>query len=407
MTVRVRSEKAGYLYLLYLQADGKSVLLFPNQHHEDARIPAGQTVEVPGPDSAFRLRIGDPTGKEMLKAIVSEQPLKAQEIERAKTQDVTPLSNAQVRSVFVEEVKRQNARWAEHQVEVTTLPKEGGMPQSQHKRLAVCIGISDFQSDDISDLSVCHTDAIAMSEVLKDRCGFQGALVLTNENATRENIEKAIRGLLVTETQPGDEIVIFWSGHGARIADDNGDEPDGQDEVLIPWDAQVDSIENIKRTLITDDAFGRWIQELDGRRVLVVLDTCHSGGQATQEKKTRTKSLLLKNGTGKGLLNLAAPAKLDFFDGEFARVKDIGQQGAALLASSMARETSLERSEGDLSVMTYFMIDHIRNASGKVTPKTIFTDLSRRVPEYVQKVNPGSSQTPFLVDDIKPEFVLK
>jgi hypothetical protein len=38
-------------------------------------------------------------------------------------------------------------------------------------------------------------------------------------------------------------------------------------------------------TMLLDDAFGRWLQNLDGRQDWpVILDTCHSGGQASNEK---------------------------------------------------------------------------------------------------------------------------
>mgnify|MGYP001073480424 CR=1 FL=1 len=40
--------------------------------------------------------------------------------------------------------------------------------------------------------------------------------------------------------------------------------------------------------MVLDDTFGRWVQELDGRQVLVVLDTCHSGGQTQAEVKVAT-----------------------------------------------------------------------------------------------------------------------
>jgi len=42
--------------------------------------------------------------------------------------------------------------------------------------------------------------------------------------------------------------------------------------------------ETIRRTALTDDTFGRWIQDLDGRRVVLILDTCHSAGQAAGQK---------------------------------------------------------------------------------------------------------------------------
>ena len=42
MRVSVVSEKAGYLYLIYCDAEGKMYSLFPNHVDQDNRIPAGQ-----------------------------------------------------------------------------------------------------------------------------------------------------------------------------------------------------------------------------------------------------------------------------------------------------------------------------------------------------------------------------
>ncbi len=408
MTVRVRSQKAGHLYLLYLQADGKTALLFPNKFHPDGRIPANSDIQVPSADSSFRFRTGEPVGNEMLKAIVSETPLKGEEIDLARLKDFVEVPQSRARAMFVEEVKRQESgRWAEHNVEIKTLAKGAPTPQTGPRRLAVCIGISRYQSAGIPQLKVCHKDAVTMAETLKTAGNFSEVIVLTDEKATRAAIEQAIRKELASKTKPGDEIVIYWSGHGARIADDNGDEADGQDEVLVPYDTKEGTIEELRSTLIIDDQFGRWIQELDGRRVFVVLDTCHSGGQATQEKKLSTKSLNWIANNTKSPLSFGDDSKADAFDLEFARVKDIGQRGVSLLASSTARQPSLERLEGDLSVLTYFMLEHVKKSPRAVTPKTLFEDLSKTVPAYVQAREPGRQQTPVLIDDISPEFILR
>ncbi|MBI3467791.1 MAG: caspase family protein, partial [Planctomycetes bacterium] len=142
-----------------------------------------------------------------------------------------------------------------------------------------------------------------------------------------------------------------------------------------------------------DDAFGRWIQELDGRKVVIILDTCHSGGQATHEK-----------GVG---VPAAGTAEFDFLDGELARAKDVGQKETALLTSSKASELSMERREGDLSVMTYFLTRQLRDGSGPLTLSQIHGQLKDSVPLYVEKNFPGATQTPVLADETTPPFYLR
>ena len=148
----------------------------------------------------------------------------------------------------------------------------------------------------------------------------------------------------------------------------------------------------------SNDTFGRWVQELDGRKLLVILDTCHSGGQTTLEKS-------LAKGLGDPLP--AGDARFDFLDGELERAKDIGQRETALLASSTASQVSFERKEGDLSTMTYFLAAHLRHGSGPVSLRDVFSLLKLSVAQYVEKNFPGTTQTPILVDNLTGPFYLR
>ncbi|MBN2290911.1 MAG: DUF4384 domain-containing protein [Pirellulales bacterium] len=75
MKVSVTSEKDGYLYLLYKQADGSTKCLFPNRYESDNRIQGGRTIPIPTIKQGFELKCGAPFSREMLVAIVSERPL--------------------------------------------------------------------------------------------------------------------------------------------------------------------------------------------------------------------------------------------------------------------------------------------------------------------------------------------
>ena len=88
-------------------------------------------------------------------------------------------------------------------------------------------------------------------------------------------------------TGPGDLVIIYWSGHGGRVADENGDEKDGFDEYLVPYDGQRLRIDDIRQTMLVDDTFGRWMQGLDGRQIVLVLDTCYAGGQPRASARPR------------------------------------------------------------------------------------------------------------------------
>jgi uncharacterized caspase-like protein len=257
------------------------------------------------------------------------------------------------------------------------------------------VGVSQFADPGIRDLRIAHKDAQSMVDVMRKCGGVDDARVLVNEEATLANVREATCKWLPQCTRPGDVVLIYWSGHGARCADDNGDEKDGYDEYLVPHDGSLDDLGKKRNTMLLDDTFGRWMQDLDGRRLLVILDTCHSGGQHSREK---------------GLAGPTAPlagTEFDYFDGEFARTKDIGQRDTAMLASSKASQVSFERREGDLSVMTHCLVSLLQTASGRLSLQEAYNHLKRDVPLYVQQRFPGTTQTPVLIDNTSSPLFLR
>src|SRR4030067_1087309 len=100
------------------------------------------------------------------------------------------------------------------------------------KRRALCIGINDYPGTD-SDLAGCVNDANDWAAAFTDR-GF-AVKTLNDRRATGNAIRKAIESL-VTGSRKGDSIVVQYSGHGSFVPDEDGDEQDGTDECLCPYD---------------------------------------------------------------------------------------------------------------------------------------------------------------------------
>lgn len=73
----------------------------------------------------------------------------------------------------------------------------------------------------------------------------------------------------------GDNLIVYFSGHGTTIYDLDDEEKDGFDEALISF-----SRNNIitEAQLITDDELSADLRWLNAGELIVVLDTCLSGG---------------------------------------------------------------------------------------------------------------------------------
>jgi hypothetical protein len=379
MHVTVKSSRAGFLYLLYGQVDKSLKCLFPNRIQTDNRIPAAAEIVIPDPNAEFRLRIGPPYGKELLKAVVMTVALEPKDfgVESLTVADFTPLEPVHVKGAFVE-LKEQPMQWAEHEVEIITLPLGKSLELRRPRRVGLFVGVSQYADPEIPALAVSYNDAHTMKAVMQKHCGLDEAILLTGEHATREAIRSAICQTLAEATWPGDLVFIYWSGRGATCPDDNGDEDDRHDEFLVPYDGRLADLETTRQSMLLDDTFDRWIQDLDGRRLVLIMET----------------SPVVTGG-------------LEFLDGELVRAKDVGRSEIAMLYSAEPDQIALERREEDLSVMTYFLVELLRQADGPVSLAEAFDHLKVEVPRYVTREFPGITQTPGLISHLGKELHLR
>jgi len=72
--VRVKSQRAGYLYLLQVDSAGTPALLFPTAG-EDNRIPAGQLLDIKPRNADGGFPVAGPVGIVRVKAVVTSRPL--------------------------------------------------------------------------------------------------------------------------------------------------------------------------------------------------------------------------------------------------------------------------------------------------------------------------------------------
>lgn len=108
---------------------------------------------------------------------------------------------------------------------------------------------------------------------------------LTPRLPTRDNILKGMAGL-GSRAHAGDWAIIYLSGHGSQQPQRQSDgwrEPDGRDEIFLPydagrWDGQAGSVRNA----IVDDEIGAAMARLlaGGISVWAIFDTCHAGGMS-------------------------------------------------------------------------------------------------------------------------------
>ena len=111
---------------------------------------------------------------------------------------------------------------------------------------------------------------------------------LKNNQATKNEIIKSLKELCA-EVQSGDKIIFHFSGHGQPVTDLNGDEENGLDESIIPYDAfktpkykNGDTFYQGENHIIDDELFPIF-NEIKNRvgnngYFLVTIDACYSRG---------------------------------------------------------------------------------------------------------------------------------
>lgn len=157
---------------------------------------------------------------------------------------------------------------------------------------ALIIAIGDYPSKTGWSAISSKSDVPLITNALLSQ-GFDESNISTliDAQATKKGILDALNALK-SRIKKGDIVVVHYSGHGQQIFDDNGDEVDGLDEALVPYDAFVKYTHSYKgENHLRDDEIGNIVAAFRNTlgstgQLLWILDSCHSGS-ATRGGKTR------------------------------------------------------------------------------------------------------------------------
>lgn len=141
---------------------------------------------------------------------------------------------------------------------------------------ALIIGVGDYRDEKVNDLPGLDIDVNIMKRVASSLGYKKSAVrVLQDSDATLENIKLSFTDWLSTGVNPDDQVLIYFSGHGAQFRDLNGDESDGLDEFFLTHDFKA-SGGDIQGALF-DDVFYELLTQIPTDNVLLIVDACHSG----------------------------------------------------------------------------------------------------------------------------------
>ncbi|MCB0060711.1 MAG: caspase family protein [Caldilineaceae bacterium] len=147
---------------------------------------------------------------------------------------------------------------------------------SGNKR-ALLVGINQYEKPYITPLHGCINDIALMADILCNNFGFseENVKFLRDSEATRAGILSAL-DVLIDDTGENDIVVIHYSGHGSQMRDREGDEPDGFDETIVPYDSG--RYEDPNRDITDDEIYGRLLRlSQKTTYITLIFDCCHAG----------------------------------------------------------------------------------------------------------------------------------
>ena len=231
----------------------------------------------------------------------------------------------------------------------------------------VSIGISDYQfGEDEIDLEFADDDAHSIGDLYRRQAGglFHRVEVreLVNERATQDAILEALEWLETNATHK-DTAILFVSGHGLK---DHRD-----DYYLLPHDGDPDKL---LRTAVSSSTIAITLGGIPAK-VLIFLDTCHSGklGQNISERRTKSPG--------------------EWTDHTEA-IRELTSQeyGLGVIAASTGREKSIEADKWGHGAFTFALIEALESGHADLNKNGIvhLHELKPYLAERVKQLTKGA-----------------
>lgn len=250
---------------------------------------------------------------------------------------------------------------------------------------ALLIGINRYRIPG-ADLRGCVNDVKNIQAILTQYYGFasKDITTLTDLQATTKAMQSAIR-TLIRGGQKGDVLLLHYSGHGANVPDDDGDEADQRDEILCPTDLDW------KKPLL-DDWLRKTFDDLrSGVSLTVIMDCCHSGSNTRKLEPPDAPRIAryLPNpwdlvavesgrklrGTVRGSLRVSALAKRRRRDVVDVDIPEL------LITGCRDTQTSADAYMGGSynGALTYCLVNTIKAAAGQLSYRQLHERTVRRL----------------------------
>ncbi|OIP68097.1 MAG: hypothetical protein AUK43_17185 [Oscillatoriales cyanobacterium CG2_30_40_61] len=272
------------------------------------------------------------------------------------------------------------------------------LAQPARRKLALLVGINQYPTTNRIEepLQGCLTDVELQRNLLLYKFGFQpdDILVLTDQAATRNQIESAFISHLIQQAQMGDLVLFHFSGYGSCIPRDNSVDHQSQIQYsYLPVDAALSEQEIVNDIL--EDTLWLLLRSLKTSNLITILDTSFiypgSHQQGTLKIRAIPSPTTVKINPSELELQNKLLSDLGISRAELEQRKP-GLPGIVLSASQPSQIATEGRWDGfNAGFFTYILTQTLWRAS---SPRNL-SDQIRRVAGEVEQIV-GSYQQPQL-----------
>lgn len=279
---------------------------------------------------------------------------------------------------------------------------------------ALVVGIEKFQSRNIPVLQFTNADASGLAAVLTDasygRFPADHVKLLTDAQATTKGIKTALN-FIARSAGPDDLVTIYLATHGSPR-----ENMAGGVNYLITYDTDPSSLDTIYASALPMVELDEAVRSrFRANRVVILLDTCHSGGisRARAPGYEQSAPLAATAGAPRGVMAAALGAqgargfKVSAPSAANLEAMKPGLGRVIITSSSEDQESYESKALGNgHGYFTYFLIQDLKRNQGLDPVGRIYADLKDQVAQQARR-DGHPAQTPMMYQSPQvPEIVI-
>ena len=270
-------------------------------------------------------------------------------------------------------------------------------PLSYAANKALLIGATSYASEQ-NNLPGIDLDLAEMSRVVR-KLGFEDENIRTlkGKDVTLGNLKYHFSNFLDENVLPGDTILIYYSGHGVQVPDNNGDETDGSDEAISLYDLKgtYDGENIVWGGVLLDDQLAELINGLVSENVIVIVDACHSGTVTRSFTGAKRIDSMAYGNSSFAVKSLGPPVRATrSLAGARDSIVDESVTGVITLSAAQDNQEALASSKG--SLFTLALGETLDSQRKQASPKSLFDAASQLLD---QRLNDDLHYQPNLTGD--------